>query len=137
VRLRTRLDDVCLVGEPVEHGLAEPCVGEELGQFREGQLVVTMTAAFSARSAMTWKSSSAATLIGGRGSILDPLDFDVGNACRIERQEALTGPRKTYTYRFGFSASEASRISIRQSKFRVIMPRSIRPLPSLMECNAP
>lgn len=27
-----------LVGEPVEHGLAEPCVGEDLWPLREGQV---------------------------------------------------------------------------------------------------
>ena len=38
VRLRTGLDDVCLVGEPVEHGLAEPCVGEDLRPLGVGQV---------------------------------------------------------------------------------------------------
>src|SRR6267154_1533368 len=31
IRLRARLDDVCLVGQPVQHGLAQPGVREHRG----------------------------------------------------------------------------------------------------------
>ena len=38
IRLRAGLDDVCLIGKPVKHGLAEPGVGEDLGPLGEGQV---------------------------------------------------------------------------------------------------
>src|ERR1039458_7436515 len=38
IRLRACLDDVCLIGEPIEHGLTEPGVGEDLGPLREGHV---------------------------------------------------------------------------------------------------
>ncbi len=59
IRLRAGLDDVRLMCEPVDHGLAQPCVGEDLGHSEKGRFVLTMMAAFSARSATTWKRSSA------------------------------------------------------------------------------
>ena len=60
-----RAEPVLLVGEPIEHCFAEPCVVKTWGHSEKGRLVVTMTAAFSALSAMTWKSSSAATSAKG------------------------------------------------------------------------
>ena len=38
VRLRTCFDNVGLIGEPVEHGLAEPGIGKDLWPFGEGQV---------------------------------------------------------------------------------------------------
>ena len=37
VRLRTCFDNVCLIGEPVEHGLAEPGIGKDLRPLGERQ----------------------------------------------------------------------------------------------------
>jgi hypothetical protein len=35
IRLRTCFDNVSLIGEPVEHGLAEPSIGKDLRPFGE------------------------------------------------------------------------------------------------------
>jgi hypothetical protein len=49
---------VCLVGQPIDQRLAQPWV-------ENGRLVVTLTAAFSARSAITWNVSSHAVSASG------------------------------------------------------------------------
>ena len=65
VGLGAGFDDVGAVGDTVDQRLAQPGVGNHRGPFREGRLVVTITAAFSARSAMTWNRISAPTSARG------------------------------------------------------------------------
>jgi hypothetical protein len=54
-------DDMRLVRDAVDQRFAETCVGNDFGPYRKGHLIVRMTVAFSARSAMTWNRYSAPT----------------------------------------------------------------------------
>ena len=65
VGLASGFEDVGSIGDAIQQRLAEAGVGETEDHSENGRLVVMMTAAFSARSAMTWKSISAPTSARG------------------------------------------------------------------------
>jgi hypothetical protein len=65
VGLGAGLDEMRAVGDTVDKRLAQPGVGNNLRPLENNRLVVTITAAFSARSAMTWNRNSAPTSANG------------------------------------------------------------------------
>ena len=53
ITLGSGFNDVCTVGQPVHHGLAQPRIGDHLVHSENGRFVVMITAARSARPAIT------------------------------------------------------------------------------------